>query len=152
VLQRAFEITAAGLFAAGDGQAAIAVTLTLPGDAPVRALIDRSALFTATKISGSAALAENLSFLVRNLRWDFESDLAGLVGDIAARRLVEAGKQAGQWQAEQARNLATNLAEYFTDENPLIARRQDLADFCADVAGLQARLAQIEARVASIER
>lgn len=151
VLQRVFEITADGLLAAGDEDAAVAVTITLPADAPLRALIDRPALFAAAKISGSAELAENLGFLIRNLRWDVESDLAGLVGDIAARRLVEGGKRVGQWQAEQARNLALNFAEYFTAESPLIARRQDLADFCTEVDALQARLAQFEQRLASLE-
>lgn len=151
VLHRVFEITAGGLFAAGDEDAAVAVTITLPADAPLRALIDRPALFAAAKISGCAGLAENLGFLIRNLRWDVETDLAGLVGDIAARRLVEGGKRVGKWQAEQARNLALNFAEYFTEENALIARRQDLADFCTEVDALQERLAQFEQRVAARE-
>jgi ubiquinone biosynthesis protein UbiJ len=151
VLERSLEITADGLFAAGDENAAVAVTITLPADAPLRALIDRPALFAAAQISGAAELAENLGFLFRNLRWDVESDLAGLVGDIAARRLVEGGKRVGRWQTAQARNLALNLAEYFTEENPLIARRQDLADFSAEVGALQERLAQFEQRVAKLE-
>lgn len=151
VLERSLEITADGLFAAGDENAAVAVTITLPADAPLRALIDRPALFAAAQISGAAELAENLGFLFRNLRWDVESDLAGLIGDIAARRLVEGGKRVGRWQTAQARNLALNLAEYFTEENPLIARRQDLADFCAEVDALQERLAQFEQRVAKLE-
>ena len=151
VLERSLEITADGLFAAGDENAAVAVTITLPADAPLRALIDRPALFAAAQISGAAELAENLGFLFRNLRWDVESDLAGLVGDIAARRLVEGGKRVGRWQTAQARNLALNLAEYFAEESPLIARRQDLGDFCAEVDALQARLAQFEQRVAKLE-
>jgi len=151
VLARVFEITAAGFVAAGDEDAVVAVTITLPADAPLRALIDRPALFAAAQISGAAELAENLGFLFRNLRWDIESDLAQLVGDIAARRLVVGGKRVRNWQAAQARNLAQNLTEYFTEENPLIARRQDLADFCSEVAALQERLAQIERRVAARE-
>jgi ubiquinone biosynthesis protein UbiJ len=150
-LARVLEITGDGLLVAGDDDAAVAVTIVLPADAPLRALIDRPALFAAAQISGSAELAENLGFLFRNLRWDIESDLAQLVGDIAARRLVEGGKRIGRWQAEQARNLAANLAEYFTEESPLLARRDDLADFCAEVAALPARLAQIERRIASLE-
>ncbi len=151
VLERAYQITDAGIFAAGDEDAVVAVTITLPADAPLRALIDRPALFAAAQIGGSAELAENLGFLFRYLRWDLESDLAQLVGDIAARRLVEGGKRAGRWQAEQARNLAQNLAEYFTEENPLIARRQDLADFGAEVAALQERLGRFEKRLAARE-
>lgn len=151
VLARVFVIGADGYFSAGDEDAVVAVTITLPADAPLRALIDRPALFAAAQIGGSAELAESLGFLFRNLRWDIESDLAQLVGDIAARRLVEGGKRLGNWQAEQARNLAQNLAEYFTEESPLIARRQELADFCSAVAALQERIAQIERRLSSLE-
>ena len=151
VLGRVFAINADGFVAAGDEDAAVAVTITLPADAPLRALIDRPALFAAAQISGSAELAENLGFLIRNLRWDIESDLAQLVGDIAARRLVEGGKRVRDWQAEQAQNLAQNLAEYFTEENPLIASRQELANFCSEVAALRDRLAQIERRAAALE-
>ena len=150
-IARVFAITAGGFVAAGDSDAIVAVTITLPADAPLRALIDRPALYAAAQISGSAELAENLGFLLRNVRWDIESDLAQLVGDIAARRLVEGGERVRNWQAEQARNLAQNLAEYFTEENPLIARRRDLADFCSEVAALQECLARIERRVAALE-
>jgi ubiquinone biosynthesis accessory factor UbiJ len=151
VLARVFEITADGFFASADDEAPITVTIALPADAPLRALIDRPALFAAAQISGSAELAETIGFLFRNLRWDVESDLAGLVGDIAARRLVEGGKRIRQWQAEQATNLAHNLAEYFSEEDPLLARRRDLADFCGEVAALQERFLQIERRIAALE-
>lgn len=147
----ALAITAEGFFAGGDESAAAAVTITLPADAPLRALSDRPALLAAAQISGSAELAETVGFLLRNLRWDLENDLARVVGDIAARRLVEGGRRLGGWQAAQARNLAQNLAEYFTEESALIARRQDLADFADEVAALQERLAQIEQRVAALE-
>lgn len=145
------EITAAGLFAAGDRSASASVAIKLPADAPLRALTDRASLFTAAHISGSAELAETLGFIIRNLRWDAESDLSLLVGDIAARRLVSGGKRLLQWQQNQVRNLALNLAEYFTEESPAIARLKDVAVFCADVDGVQEELSRLEKRVALLE-
>lgn len=140
-----------GLFVAGDSAAA-GVTITLPGDAPLRALTDRRSLFAAAHLAGSAELAETLGFVFRNLRWDAEGDLARLVGDIAAHRLVASGQGIARWHRRQATSLAFNLAEYYTEENPTIARRADVADFCAQAAELPAVLARLEKRIAALER
>jgi len=145
------EITADGLFAAGDKNETATVNITLPADAATRLLTDRASLLAAAQISGSADLAECLGFTFRNLRWDGESDLARLVGDIAARRLVGGGKQVFQWHRQQVTNLALNLAEYFTEENPSIARRQDVSAFCAEVESLHEPLGRLEKRIAALE-
>ena len=144
-------ISADGLFVAADRDAPADVTITLPADAPLRALTDRESLFTAAQLSGSAQLAENLGFVFRNLRWDVEADLAQFVGDIAAHRLVAVGGRVASWQRQQAFNLAANLAEYYTEENPTIARRDDVAGFCAQVADLPQQLDRLEARIAALE-
>jgi ubiquinone biosynthesis protein UbiJ len=146
------EITPDGRFAAGAKDAAASVTITLPADAPLRVLSDPASVFAAAQISGSAELAESLGFVFRNLRWDVESDLAQLLGDIAARRLVAGGTQLLAWQRQQAMNLARNVAEYCTEENPTIARRRDVSAFCAEVGGLQEALTKLESRVAALER
>ncbi|MBL8414066.1 MAG: hypothetical protein JNM42_06490 [Propionivibrio sp.] len=144
-------ITASGYFVAGDRNAAASVTLKLPADAPLLALTDRPALRAATQISGAADLAESLGFVFRNLHWDAESDLALLTGDIAARRLLEGGKQLVKWQQQQAKNLALGLAEYFTEESPSIARHQDVSTFCLEISNLQEDLAELEKRVTRLE-
>ena len=136
---------------AGDG-AAPTVTLTLPPDAPLRALTDRASLFAAAHIAGSAELAETLAFVFRHLDWDVEDDVARVVGDIAAHRLVAGGQRFVRWHQQQATNLALNLAEYFTEERPAIARRADVADFCAQSAALPDELAALEARIARLAR
>jgi len=150
LLKCSLTITADGFLVAGDDGVAVAVVITLPAGAPLRALFGRQSLLAAAQISGSAELAETLAFMARNLRWDIEDDLAGLIGDIAARRLVEGGKRVARLQAEQARNFAINIAEYFTEEDPLIARREDLAGFCAAVGDVRERLLQLEQRVAAL--
>ena len=143
-----------GRFAPADDAAAQAptVTITLPPDAPLRALTDRQAVFTAAHIAGPAEFAETLGFVFRNLDWDAESDLARVVGDVAAHRLVGSGRNFARWHQRQATNLALNVAEYLTEENPTIARRADISDFCAQTAALAAELGALEARIARLER
>ena len=145
------EVTGGGYFKAGGSRQTPAVTITLPPDTLIRALTDRPSLFAAAHISGSAEFAENLGFIFRNLDWDVESDLSSLIGDIAARRVVQGGKQLASWQWTQARNLATNVAEYFTEEKPGIARRQDVSAYCAEVEALQSQLLRLELRIAALE-
>ena len=144
-------ISADGLFVAAGRDAPADVTITLPADAPLRALTDRASLFTAARLAGSAELAESLGFVFRNLRWDAGGDLARFVGDIAAHRLVAVGSGVASWQRQQAFNLAANVAEYFTEEKPSIARSSDVAAFCAEVARLPDELARLEARIAALE-
>ncbi len=144
-------IGADGLFVAAERDAPADVTITLAADAPLRALTDRAALLATAQLSGSAQLAENLGFVFRHLRWDVEADLAQFVGDIAAHRLVAVGGRLARWQRQQAYNLAANLAEYFSEEKPSIARRRDVAEFCAQVAGVADEVARIEARIAALE-
>ena len=146
-----FAITASGYFVTDDRNAAASVILTLPADAPLRALTDRPSLRAATRISGAAELAESLGFVFRNLHWDSESDLALLTGDIAARRLLEGGKKLVEWHRQQAKNLAQGLAEYFTEENPSIAHPRDVFTFCREISSLQESFAQLEKRVSTLE-
>ena len=85
-------ITPEGLFRKQENaDIAPAVTLSLPAEVPLRllgGLDERSSVLASAHISGSADLADCLGFVFRNLRWDVESDLASLVGDMAAHRLA----------------------------------------------------------------
>jgi ubiquinone biosynthesis protein UbiJ len=144
-------ITSAGFFKNGDQAATPTVTIQLPADAPMRALTDRPSLFAAAHISGSAEFAEALGFVFRNLRWDVEDDLSQLVGDIAARRLLQGGKHFAQWHLQRVRNLALNVAEYLTEESATLARRADVAHFCIAVDTLSDDYARLEERVQKLQ-
>lgn len=47
----------------------------------------------AVQIEGDVLLAAELAWLVDNLRWDVEEDLARLLGDVPAHSLTEAGRK-----------------------------------------------------------
>ncbi len=129
------------------------VILSLPADMPLRILTgqaDRHSLVADAKINGSAELADCLGFVFRHLEWHAEDDLAPVVGDIAAHRLVQGGQKLMGWQREKARNLAQNLVEYFTEEKRIIISRQTLAEFCRDVVVLDEELLRLEKRIAAL--
>lgn len=150
-LQLNLRIASGGLFAPADPESAAAdVTVTLPVDTPIRLLVDRPALLSAARLAGSADLAESLAFVFRNLRWDVEGDLAGLVGDIPARRLVQAGSQIARQVQVGGRRLAENLAEYASEDSSLLAARRDIAAFAGAVDGLRDDVARLEKRLAAL--
>lgn len=101
----------------------------------------------AARIKGSAEFAEALGFVIRNLRWDAEEDLSRIVGDIAAHRIVRGTSKFAGWQQQAARNFAANLAEYFTEEQPLIARQADISSFSGDIDRLRDDVARLEKRL-----
>lgn len=123
------------------------VSISLPAATPLLALQGKEAVMRAARIEGSAEFAQALAFVIRNLRWDAEEDLSKLVGDIAAHRIVAGSRELVGWQRQAARNVAENFAEYFTEEQPLIARRADIADFSGDIDRLRDDVARLEKRV-----
>ena len=128
------------------------VTMTLPADAPLRALQGQEQIIAAARVEGNAHLATELSFVLRNLRWDAEEDLSKAVGDIAAHRLMQGAAAVAGWQTQAARNLAENVAEYLGEENPLLVRPLDLAAFGSETAELRDTLSQLEKRVDTLAR
>lgn len=140
-----FSIDETGLLAAASFAEAD-VDIELPADAPLLALRGQDELFKKVHLRGSAELATVLNFVLPRLRWDIEEDLSKLVGDIAAHRLVQGARGFVDWQREAAQRLAQNVAEYLTEEQPLLAKRSELASFGADLAQLAQSLQELEAR------
>ena len=143
-----FLISADGTLTAPDlVPAECDVEIALPVETPFLAFQGSEAVARATQISGSAEFADALGFVLRNLRWDFEEDLSKAVGDIAAHRIAGQLKSFGAWQAQAARNLAENVAEYLTEERPMLAKQVELTALAASVIQLQEDLARLEQRV-----
>jgi len=104
------------------------------------------------EIEGSAKLAAEVQFLLGHLAWDVEEDLSRLVGDALAHRIVAGGKTFASWQREAATRLAENFAEYWTEEQPLLARPADVENFCREIGALRDDAARLEKRVGRIEK
>ncbi|MCX7149104.1 MAG: hypothetical protein NTY05_06785 [Rhodocyclales bacterium] len=145
--EAAFLIGEDGCISAPSAEAELEVSISLPAATPLLALQGKDAVMRAARIEGSAEFAETLGFIIRNLRWDAEEDLSKVVGDIAAHRIVAGTREFTAWQQQAGQNLAENLAEYFTEEQPLIARQTDIAAFSSDIDRLRDDVARLEKRV-----
>lgn len=136
-----------GLFVPADSNLPVDVVLTLPADAPVKLLLDRSSLFSSVKLSGSADFAESLAFVFRNLRWDVESDLAAILGDIPARRLTKIGAHLKTQVLESVARTARNVVEFATEDSSLLAAPRDIQAFGKAIDNLRDDTARLEKRV-----
>lgn len=137
------EVTAADVSATAPD-----ATVRLTAGLMLRLLARDQAAWAEIAVDGDTAFATVLNQIARNLRWDVEEDLSRVFGDIAAHRMVQTGKTLDQWRAQAADNLARSFAEYWTEEQPLIARARDVAQFNGAVDVLRDDVARFEKRLA----
>jgi ubiquinone biosynthesis accessory factor UbiJ len=135
---------------AGEDKPSSLVVRLAPGALPLLLARDESAL-KQVEIEGSADLASTVQHLFRHLTWDYEEDLSRLFGDIVAHRLASGGRAFVSWQREATTRLAENLAEYWTEEQPLLARPADVEKFCREADALRDDAARLEKRIERLE-
>ena len=138
------------LAAAIDSPADTTLTLT-PGLLP-RLLARNEDAYREIQISGDEVLAAEILDIAKNLRWDVEQDLSRVTGDILAHRMVQTGTSMVQWHTETARNLSQTLVEYWTEEQPLLAKPTQIREFTDAVSALQDDMAQLEKRVKKLNK
>ena len=149
----AFGITAAGHVAPALEDVAPDVVLTVATDKLSSLMSDDPARrMSAVRIDGDAALAHTISDLARDLRWDVEEDLAGVVGDVAALRLVQGARAVNAGVRDGAWRLAENLSEYVTEEAGLVASAPALAAWSAEVRRLRDATERADKRLEALHR
>jgi ubiquinone biosynthesis protein UbiJ len=134
------------LHKAAPGAAEQATFTILPSLLPLLAVNEEAAL-ERVEHTGDEALAKEVLFLARNLRWDPAEDLSRFTGDIAAERMVRAASGAHRHVRDSALGFLQALTEYWTEERPLIAKPVHLADFARQIGELQEALDALEGRV-----
>ena len=149
-LQVTMTVDELGAFRPANPEGEPAVTITLPSDAPFRMLSDPGSIFGAARITGAASFAETLAFVFRNLRWDFEADLAAIIGDIPARRLSRLLAEGAAWQQSAVKRLGLNATEFATEESGLVTSARDLTRFGQDVDRLRDDVARLEKRISRL--
>jgi ubiquinone biosynthesis protein UbiJ len=135
-------ITEAGEMAAAP-DAAPDITLRLTPGVMLRLAASDASAWNDITIEGDPQLAAALNAIARHLRWDVEEDLSHVFGDIAAHRMVETGRKLDVWGRQGADNLVRSFAEYWTEEQPLIAARADIEHFNREVDALRDDVARL---------
>jgi len=102
-------------------------------------------------VAGDAALAQTVAELGRDLRPDLEDLLAERLGDIAARRLVQAVRTLHQRVRTSGARLAGNIAEYLSEEAGVLLARPAFADAQQTLAALDAHVSALTARIQTLQ-
>lgn len=144
-------VAPSGLFELATGNGDTDVLIALPGDTLARLLTDRQSIFANAKISGSADFAELLAQVFRNLRWDVEADLANVVGDVLAHRLVASGTRFLNWQSAACQRLLANAVEFTVEEQRLLLTPSEAAVTAQAIAEVATRADVLEQRLRILE-
>lgn len=129
-----------------------AVTIRIkPTELPA-ILADMKQAFSHVTIEGDADFAKTISELAMQLHWDAEEDLAPLVGDIAAVRLVQFARATFNNVKASTQSLVESAAEYLLEEQPVLLRRQKRVDFSAQVMTVRDDTERLAKRIALLEK
>jgi ubiquinone biosynthesis protein UbiJ len=118
---------------------------------PRLAARDESA-YRDVEITGDVEFAGEVAFLAKHLKWDVEEDLSRVVGDAAAHRMVATARDAAAWGKDASERLAAGAAEYWTEEDPLIATRVKVEGFIAGVTELRDAVERLDKRIENLEK
>jgi len=135
------EVAPAGADAAPDAK------VKLPPGLMLRLTSRDERAWREIDISGDTDFASAIHHVTRNLRWDVEEDLSRAFGDVAAHRMAETGRTLQRWGAQAVENTGRAFAEYWTEEQPLIAGACDLEEFGRAVDQLRDDAARLEKRI-----
>ncbi len=144
-------IAETGELAAAAADAVPDATFALTPPLALRIVAGDEEAYGEVRVEGDTDLAEALLFVAKHLRWDAEEDLSRVLGDVAARRVARTGRDLLRWQSEAALNLARAFSEYWTEEQPLIARAADVSGFVSEVDRLRNDVERLEKRIARIQ-
>jgi ubiquinone biosynthesis protein UbiJ len=150
-LSATFLVGADGLLLSSGSDADATTVLRLTASALVRLLaLHDEAARQEVQVEGDTAFAAALTGVLGGLRWDIEEDLSQIVGDVAARRFTQAGSGLLAWHAKAASNLAEALAEYWTEEQPLLVGGEPLRRYLQAVDALRDDAERLEKRIERI--
>lgn len=135
-----------GLAMAGETATADAGIRLAPTVA-FRLLSGDQAAATLVTLEGDTELAAALGRVLRGMRWEYEEDLSRLIGDAPAHQLADFGRRAAAGVGTQLADIARMLAEYWQEEQPMIAKKRHVSAFVQEVDELRDAAARLEKRI-----
>lgn len=145
-------IDQAGEFAAAAPDTPADAEIGLTPGAAIRLLVEPDAANGLVSLQGDSELASAVGKVLRGLRWDAEEDLSRIVGDIPAHELSQAASRIRREIGRQAWSIAGMFAEYWQEEQPLIAKKRHLEQFARDVDALRDDVERLAKRIERLEQ
>jgi ubiquinone biosynthesis protein UbiJ len=143
----ALTVLESGELAAAAAQIRPETTIRITPGIALRIAARDETVWNELEVRGDTDFATAVNQVWRNLDWDIEEDLAQIFGDLTAHRVVETGKSLEKWRAQSLDHLLRSFAEYWTEEDPLIVRADEVEEFNREVDRLRDDVARFEKRL-----
>ncbi len=124
--------------------------VAIPFSVALRLLADDEAAGTLITVEGDTELAAVLAKVLRNMQWEYEEDLSQIIGDAAAYQVGQFGRKILSEAKRQSLNVAQMFAEYWQEEQPLIAKKRHVAHFLKEVDALRDDVERFEKRLEKV--
>jgi len=151
-----FEISSAGLLnvlkEAQNPSLTLEVSSKALGELAASSGSLREQAFKAVKLTGDADLAQLIGRLAGQLRWEYEEDLARLVGDAPANFAVRQGKKFISASRSAASDLLDNVVEYVSEERKVLLNKRDFIAHKSELNDLRESVDRIEKRIQLLEQ
>ena len=112
----------------------------------------REQAMKSVKITGDADLAQLLGRLAGQIRWEYEEDLARVIGDAPANFAVRQGKKLVSAGKSAATDLLENVVEYVSEERKVLLNKRDFMIRKNELNALRDAVDRIEKRIQLLER
>ena len=106
---------------------------------------------SAIRIAGDAEVAQRFQELLQQAQPDFEEELAGIFGDVAAHQMANFARGLFDWGRKAADSLALNVSEYLQEEGRDVPTRIELEEFLEAVDHLREAADRADARLSRLE-
>ncbi len=119
---------------------------SLAGMSAVRGNIQERAV-KAVKIAGDAELAQLIAKFAGQLRWEYEEDLAQIIGDAPAHFVVTQARRFHDLTQKAVLDLQQNMIEYLSEEKKLLLIQRDFLSHKMEVQELRDAVERLEKRI-----
>ena len=134
----------------GSGATIRVVVPMRPGLLLALARVDRDAVMREVSIDGDAGLAAVIGRIAPHVRWDVEDDLSRVVGGIAARRIVDGGRQFVQAAQRLGARGQARVTDYAFHEGRMLVSRPMFDELRSNLRALRDDIDRVELKLAAV--
>jgi len=106
----------------------------------------------AVKITGDAQLAQLIAKLSNQLRWEYEEDLAKIIGDAPAHFICSQAKRFAQATEKAVLDLQGNMVEYLSEEKKVLLHQRDFVSHKMQIQAVHDAVDRLEKRISFLQK